>query len=285
MNLPNGFLFNQSNLQDYVDCQRRFYLRYVLHQAWPAVEAEPFLEYERLMDQGSLFHKIVRQHLTGVPESQIEESLGNDDVMAVWWRNYKHSLKTGILERILPGAKNHYEELTLSTPVAEFRLIAKYDLLIIRPDGKLVILDWKTSQNHPKRKWLADRLQTHVYPFVLTHAAAAITNGNQVDSGHIEMIYWFTNYPDQPEQFNYNGLEYDSDANYLGNLILTIDQNSEQIFSLTSDLKRCLFCAYRSLCNRGVKPGELHQLEEWQESGISSENVTLDYEQIGEIEF
>jgi len=42
---------------------------------------------------------------------------------------------------------------------------------------------------------------------------------------------------------------------------------------------------YRSLCDRGEKPGEIHQLEEWQESCPSSEEVSLDYEQIGEIEF
>jgi hypothetical protein len=285
MTLPRGFLFNQSNLQDYTDCQRRFQLRYLLHQAWPAVEAEPFLDYERMMDQGSRFHKIVRQHLTGVPESRIEQSLGDDEVMRVWWRNYEYSLKDGILELILQGQNLRYEELTLSTPVGEFRLVAKYDLLVIQPNGKLYIFDWKTSKNHPKRKWLVDRLQTHVYPFVLTRAIAAFTTIGPIGPSQIEMIYWFTNYPDQPERFSYNDSAYELDDKYLGNLSFTINQKSEPIFPLTPDIKRCLFCTYRSLCNRGVKPGDLHQLEEWQESGPSSEDISLDFEQIGEIEF
>ena len=87
MTLPEGFLFSQSNLQDYVDCQRRFQLRHILHQAWPAVEAEPYLENERRMDQGAKFHKIVHQHLIGVPEEQISASISADETMQVWWGN------------------------------------------------------------------------------------------------------------------------------------------------------------------------------------------------------
>ncbi|OGO12032.1 MAG: hypothetical protein A2Y53_02945 [Chloroflexi bacterium RBG_16_47_49] len=285
MTLPEGFLFNQSNLQDYVDCQRRFQLRYMLHQAWPAVEAEPFLEYERMMDQGSRFHKIVRQHLSGVLESQIEGSVGDDELMDLWWRNYTHSLKDGILALIFQEGNTHFEELTLSIPMDNFRLVAKYDVLMIQPGGKLVILDWKTSYNHPKRKWLADRLQTHVYPYVLARAASALTGVGPVDSSQIEMIYWFTNQPELPERFSYNSPAYEADSRYLGNLISTISLKSDAIFPLTPDEKRCLFCTYRSLCNRGVKPGELPQLEEWQESIPSSQDVIIDYEQIGEIEF
>jgi hypothetical protein len=114
MTIPKDFIFNQSNLQDYVDCQRRFQLRYLLHQAWPAVEAEPFLEYERMMDQGSRFHNIVHQHLASVPQSQLEQSLGNDEIMNMWWVNYQRSLREGALESIfLPGARR-YVELSLS---------------------------------------------------------------------------------------------------------------------------------------------------------------------------
>jgi hypothetical protein len=41
MTLPYSFHFTQSSLQDYLDCPRRFQLRYVLDQPWPAVESEP----------------------------------------------------------------------------------------------------------------------------------------------------------------------------------------------------------------------------------------------------
>ena len=45
--LPEGFRFSQSSLQDYVDCRRRFQLRYLQNLAWPALQSEPALENER----------------------------------------------------------------------------------------------------------------------------------------------------------------------------------------------------------------------------------------------
>ncbi len=284
MSRPKGFIFSQSNLQDYVDCQRRFQLRHILHQAWPAVEAEPYLENERLIELGSKFHKTVHQHLIGVPEVQISQSISDDDVLQTMWGNYLKSTRDGTLELINDPASHRYEEITLSVAVNEFRLIAKYDLLVIRPDGKWTILDWKTSQKHPRRKWLADRLQTHVYPFVLTGAGPRLAGGEPLDPGQIEMVYWFANQPEQPERFQYDQPSYQEDGRFLGNLVSTIDKKTETIYPLTPDVKRCLFCTYRSLCNRGVKPGDLEHLEEWLEPETPDE-VTIDFDQIGEIEF
>ena len=44
MRLKPGFHFSQNNLQDFVDCPRRFELLHVLHLPWPAIQSEPVLE-------------------------------------------------------------------------------------------------------------------------------------------------------------------------------------------------------------------------------------------------
>jgi hypothetical protein len=283
MALPEGFVFSQSSLQDYIDCQRRFQLRYLHHLAWPAVEAEPYLENERRMDQGAEFHKLARQYLVGIPEAEIERSIGANDVMLLWWSNFLTSIKTGKLSMILDKDSQHFEEITLSVPIGKFRQVAKYDLLIIHSAGKVIIVDWKTSQSHPRRTWLAGRLQTHVYPFVLVGALSGLLEGWQADPSLLEMVYWFTNQPEQLERFPYNLNEYQQDVRFLTNLVVTIDQKSEPIYPLTPNVQRCLFCTYRSLCNRGIKPGDLQQLEDWQEPS-SAEEVSLNFDQIGEIE-
>jgi CRISPR/Cas system-associated exonuclease Cas4 (RecB family) len=283
MTLPEGFLFSQSNLQDYADCQRRFQLRYLLHQAWPAVEAEPYLENERRIDQGARFHKIVRQFLIGLPEDQIKRSITHDEIMNSWWNNFIKAYREGNLDLLKDKANQHLEEMTLSVPVGEFRLIAKYDLLIFQPDGRVVIFDWKTSQNHPKRRWLAERMQTHVYPFVLVGAAQSLLEV-EIDPKYIEMVYWFANQPDQLERFAYDDNSYREDGRLLSNLISTIAQKTEPVFPLTPDIKRCLYCTYRSLCNRGVTAGDLQHLEGEPEVDLDGE-ITIDFDQIGEIEF
>ena len=48
--IPQNFQFSQASLSDYMDCARRFQLRYLLEQDWPAVESEPLLERERFAD-------------------------------------------------------------------------------------------------------------------------------------------------------------------------------------------------------------------------------------------
>ena len=193
-------------------------------------------------------------------------------------------LTNGNLRFISEARNQRYEEISLSIPVGKFRLVAKYDLLVIQPGGRLVILDWKTSHKHPRHKWLAERIQTHAYPFVLSTAAATFLGGNAPDPGQIEMIYWFTNHPGQPETFSYDPSRYKDDERNLTNLISTIDHKTDEIFPLTPDVRRCIFCTYRSLCNRGVTAGDLQHLEEWQDVE-TSEEVSIDFDQIGEIEF
>ena len=46
--MREDFRFSQGSLQDYVDCQRRFQLRYVVNQSWPDVQAEPLMELETI---------------------------------------------------------------------------------------------------------------------------------------------------------------------------------------------------------------------------------------------
>jgi CRISPR/Cas system-associated exonuclease Cas4 (RecB family) len=284
MTLPNGFLFSQSNLQDFDDCQRRFQLRHLIQLAWPAIEAEPALENEQIMDQGARFHRIVRQHLLGVPEQQISLSIGDDELMCTWWDTYLHATKEGSLSFIFQEGNQRFPEISLSTALGEYRLIAKYDLLVLHPEGKLTIIDWKTSQTHPKRKWLADRMQTHVYSYLLTQAASSLNKGRQIDPDHIEMIYWFTTQPDQLDRFPYNNSANKADIDYLLSMVKIIKEKKEPDFPLTQDIKRCLFCTYRSLCNRGVEPGNVNVMEQWQEADEPYE-LTFDYDQIGEIEY
>ena len=85
--LSPSFTFSQSSIQDYFDCPRRFQLRYIEHLAWPAVETEPVLENERRQQEGQLFHRMVQQHLVGLPVEKLTR-LANSPDISRWWENY-----------------------------------------------------------------------------------------------------------------------------------------------------------------------------------------------------
>ena len=54
--LDPGFLFSQHSLNTYVQCPRRFLLRYVDRQPWPMLERDEPLAYEEHLARGRVFH-------------------------------------------------------------------------------------------------------------------------------------------------------------------------------------------------------------------------------------
>jgi CRISPR/Cas system-associated exonuclease Cas4 (RecB family) len=300
MTLPGDFgTFSQASLQDYVDCRRRFQLRYLLELAWPAVQTEPAEEQEIYGQQGELFHRLVHQHQLGIPAERLTriaeagDRQRGDGRLSLWWDNYlalDHVPLTGQAGPAgLPGQR--YSEVTLSAPVGGYRLLAKYDLVALNPGARAVIVDWKTSRARPGRPWLAARLQTRVYRYVLVEAGAALNEGQPWRPDQVEMIYWFANHPDQPERLHYSEREYLADREYLSALIAEISHASEDGFFLTDDSRRCRFCPYRSLCDRGVEAGRVEPNADSPEEAGEVDEATpsweagFDFEQVAEIAY
>jgi RecB family exonuclease len=269
--------FTQSNLQDFIDCPRRFELRYLLQLKWPAVQTEPELEQENHLRQGQNFHQLVHQHLLGQPVDQLTLQISDPDLQN-WWQNYLQS------EPLAGLPATHYPEFILSTPFEGFRLLAKYDLLAIEAGHKAVIIDWKTSRHHPSHLTLQQRTQTRLYPFLLVKAGTHVNGGQPIQPEEVEMNYWFAAEPEKPEHFAYSSDQYQQDQEFLAGLIHEISQCKPGDFLLTPDEKLCRFCNYRSLCNRGIKPGSMVDLEDEPEPG-TEQPFDLDFEQIAEIEF
>ena len=145
---------------------------------------------------------------------------------------------------------------------------------------RAVILDWKTSRRRPRREWLAERLQTKVYPYLLVRAGAHLNDGQPLAPEQVEMVYWFANFPDDPAHFVYDAAQYEADEAYLASLVERIGNPP---YPRTSDERDCRYCRYRSLCQRGVEAGPLDEMDET-EAGAGFD-ISLDFEQIAEIEY
>lgn len=275
MALPSDFQFSQGVLQDYIECPRRFELRYLERRAWPAMRAEPATDYERFLELGSAFHRLVHRHLAGVPLERLTETVEDEDLMR-WWRAYQESGPAD-----LPAAR--YPEITLSAPLAGYRAVAKYDLIAADPGKRAVIVDWKTSHRRPSRERLAARMQTRLYPYLLAQAGAELDGGEPLAPQQIEMVYWFANFPTEPERFSYDARQYAENAAALGALVHEIKERAAaDDFPMTLEERRCLYCAYRSLCRRGVTAGQWDALDD---EGEARDDFVLDFEQVAEVEY
>jgi RecB family exonuclease len=255
--LPAGFQFSQSTLQDYVDCPRRFQLRYILRQAWPGVRTEPLQQHERHMDRGVQFHRLVQRHQLGIPVEQLERGL--DEELAGWWRAY---LGFDLLHS-MPGRR--YPEITLSADLSGARLLAKYDLLVVSPNQGITIFDWKTSLKPLRREFLLKRLQTHVYPYILARSGDGLL-GTEISPKQITFCCWNTAAPSEPVIIQYSQEQYQQDESYLSGLLAALRAEVERgpaVWILTADEHRCRFCEYRSLCGRGEAAGNFEEMDDF----------------------
>lgn len=242
MLLPDSFTFTQQNLQDYKDCAYRFYLSEILKLEWPAIESEPIREQEALMMLGTRFHLLCQQYLSGIPAEVLTAQIAQPE-LAEWWQNF---LKLDLH----PNPGDFAVEKLNSIPFAGYRLAAKVDLLL-KSEGKLIIYDWKTSQHQPKRQSLLARMQSKVYPLVIS----GLPSTKNLAPESIEMVYWYPAFPKSPVKFDYSSAQKDADQTELELLVTEIAASDKEAFRKTNTLRACNFCRYRSLCDRGKEAG------------------------------
>ena len=296
--IRDRFIFSQANLQDFSDCRRRFKLRYLDEIAWPALQTEPVEVWEAHTQMGERFHKLAQQYFMGVPEPLltrqaeiIAEKTGSPDIVT-WWQNFIEHFPEGLPEL-------RFVEQTLSAPFDQYRLMARYDLLAVQPGEKLVIVDWKTTQQLPKRTSVERRLQTLVYRYLAIEAAQDLFRSNndaltptytegKIHPDQVEMVYWFPGFPHDAIRFAYSQEEHESTRSKLSSLVKVITHLGEDDFTLTTDERRCEYCVYRSLCDRGVMAGPWQRASGDDEASFDlewDESLAVDLDAVQEVEF
>lgn len=249
INFPPAFAFSQSSLQDYLDCARRFQLRYLMQQEWPAPAAEPLAEAEQADLLGKRFHRLVERYWLGLPieRAQLEEPLRG------WWEAF---LQNPIPD--LPPKRR--PEVHTSAVLHGQRLIAAFDLLAYTSGSEAVIVDWKTSKRRSPRQWLERRMQTILYPLMLVESAPRLL-GYAIKPEQVRLIYWFANAPSEIEVIQYSAERHTQAQKLVATTLDRLLATDETIWPLTTNEMHCRLCQYRSLCNRGVVAGQLDEAE------------------------
>lgn len=275
MPLPTGFAFSQASLQDYVDCPRRFQLRYVLGVRWPVAHDASIVEWELGAQRGVDLHRLAHQHTVGIPAEVLAQTAEAENVRE-WWQAYLASPP-----RDLP-VEVRRSEVRLAMPLGDYRLVARYDLLAIEPGQRAVIVDWKTTEKRSKRAWLEGRMQTLVYRYVLVKAGMELNGGESIAPDQVELIYWFAAFPRQVEHFIYDDDQHRRAGEYTSTTVAEIVATDLAEWPLTSEQHRCRYCRYRTLCDRQGMGGDS---EADAETEAEQDPFDVDMEQIAEIEF
>lgn len=273
MPLPPNFKFSQHNLQDYVDCPRRFQLKYIDRVAWPAVQSEPVQEVEMQMELGSRFHKRIQQFYLGIEPAILEDQADLIE-LKIW-------LKGFLAQDQFKHFTHCYPEYTLIAKFENHRMLAKYDLIAENADQTITILDWKTSRKLPKRIWLEQRIQTRLYPFLVALARDQPLFGRAPAPSDISLSYWYAEFPDTLIHFAYDETQFEKDRGFFSSLLSEIVSGAGGDFPKTDEEHLCRFCVYRSLCERGAQAGNLEEMDSVEEDDLAA----LSLEGIEEIAF
>ena len=246
----NNFVFSAHNLQDFVDCERRFELKYLLKQAWPAVQSEPVLEVERRIRIGREFHYMIHQFLSGIPMSALRK-LQVDAEVENWLDQFEQFFGKFSFVRF-------QSELSVVQPHGDYYLTAIFDFTGWTSDQKAIIMDWKTSHYPLRREWIEKKVQSYLYPYLsYENRHQVFTDSEEIHCSDIEMLYWNASFPGSIVTLPYSENQHEENRHKLDELIGQITHLPMGKFRKTTDHKKCAYCLYRSLCQRGVTAGSI----------------------------
>ena len=276
MPLAKNFIFSANNLQDYLDCPRRFELRYILKQNWPAITSQPILEMENRIQMGNRFHQLAHQYLSSISKVLLKDSI-DDPELGLWFNNFQE-----YIQKYLDPP--FFSEFTVIMPFGGFRLIAVFDFITFLDTNKILIADWKTTSRLPKKEVYLQSVQSHLYPFLAFETRINyFPQSSILQYQDLSMEYWFPGFPEKTITREHSAANHSSSRELLSSLISEISQKEPGYFEKTSNDKRCAFCQYRSLCERGIQAGISDDSENDIESDLISDD--LDFDQIEEIAF
>lgn len=271
------FRFSAQSLQDYVECPRRFLLRYIQKLDWPAEQSNPYLAFEQYRYKGELFHICVDQYFHNIDPVLIEQQIHNDD-LRTWWQHF--------LEFIQEQNFLHtVSEILFQASLGDHLLIAKFDLLAVTADHNVIIFDWKTiaGDRKPTHHILVEKMQTLIYPYILCRAGLSVNGEQLAHPTNVTLQYWFPQYPHEPELFKYSSVQMQQDQTQLRGLMEEIEIKTMGDFLMTEDEKRCRFCVYRSYCGRGDVAGNVLNEDQETTLNLDLDNLDLNFENIEEI--
>ena len=268
---------NQTSLQDFLDCPRRFELGFLNDTLWPAAHSSPLASYERLTEIGTQFHQLCQQLFIGIEPGLLTSAISDSDLLRLWqsFLPYGQTLQPYTIA----------SEQILRIPYQDHYLLAKYDLIVQISSNDYLIIDWKTSTKKPSRTTLANRVQTYLYPFIFQQAGNELFNVDEILPATIKIQYWYPLSDVHEEIFPYSDALHLDSSMTISDLIEQIEDfvSSSKQFPLTEDHSHCKYCIFRSFCERGTETNQILPGADIDNEDLS--NVYFDLDLIKEIEY
>ncbi len=236
----NHVYYSQNLLNTFDKCPLKFKIKYLDNVRWKKDSIDNEDYYEN-MNMGLDFHLICERYFSNIPVG-IDNS--NIDLM-----NLFNSLKEKFT---LLDENIYFTEYEIKMRKDNIRIQAKYDLIIIKPNNKIEIWDWKTENRKLDYKEVCKRMQTILYMYILGESSLKIFD-KDIPLENISMNFWQPQFKDDIITINYSKRNHKIHedkimeiTHSLDNYDFSLDFNSE-IYS--TQCKYCEFGGCNQVCD------------------------------------
>jgi RecB family exonuclease len=227
-------------LNTFMVCPLRFRYRYIDNLYWSRQwGGSP--EERKALEKGQNFHLMARRYYSGLEPAQVADPVEQTELES-WLQ-----LMAGFLPRAFD--RQYYPELDLRLNRPDLKLMAKFDLVVVDPDGRATIYDWKTEKKMPAKTYLQKSAQTLVYRYMLCAAGGQYSPKGRFKPEDVSMVYWNPLYPHRPVHLEYSDAQFQKDEEYLRREVAKILHTDPDMFRGTPDQGVCRRCEYMMICH------------------------------------
>ncbi|MBV4436929.1 PD-(D/E)XK nuclease family protein [Clostridium tyrobutyricum] len=231
------FYYSQTSLNIFRTCPMKFKLKYIDNISW---KRDDFIEsgYYDNIEIGLYFHLICERYFSRLPIGKLDK---NQNLSK--WVDF-------LQETFLLYDENTYlTEYEIKMKLNIIKLQAKYDLIVIKPGGKIEIYDWKTENRKLSPGEMENRIQTLVYLYVISENAEKLF-GINTKFEDISMTFWQPQYAGNILNIKYSEHKHSEGEKYLKKLIDTINSYDFNCnFNKEVYRSKCKFCEFNYICN------------------------------------
>ncbi|MGM0419463.1 MAG: PD-(D/E)XK nuclease family protein [Bacillota bacterium] len=233
----DNFYFSQTALKTYLNCPMAFRRRYIDRLIWPP-DYNQNHEKQELIEIGRRFHVLASRYFLGIGKQEYQQIRPENKKRLNSLKEYL-PIKQGI--RYLPEHELRNQENGI-------RLMAKYDLLYIKPQsGEVIIYDWKTGREMPDYNKFSEDLQTELYLFLFSQAGDKYYP-ERFKIDNLKMIYWNPDYPTEEVKVTYSSGDFRQAEQYLTGLVKEILSLDYEEYADRKNEESCIYCEYRPIC-------------------------------------
>lgn len=230
--------FSQAALSKYQTCPLKFRYRHLDDLGWLKSGTNADWQAERLL--GEQFHMLAQRYFQGAELGALSQMIP-PGLLEEWFNHLQANFP-------LENNTAYYPEQEFRVDYGGTKLLAKYDLLKVDHDGRVVIYDWKTQAKQTKKR--TRTLQGKIYPLILCEAAPF----GPLQPEDVTMVYWNPRFPKEEEVWTYSQQLYVKDRAEINRLVTNISKKSYADFcgikpeEGTLVPKDCNYCEFNVLC-------------------------------------